>query len=82
MHNGNGAVDSFGTYLNRQQGWQTLRASLAGEGRRLVPYSFRHTYSLRGQRLGMDPGTVIHTIVNSLEVHLRSHPASWRRLGC
>ncbi|WP_411872494.1 hypothetical protein [Vulcanococcus limneticus] len=74
MRNGNGAGDSFGTYLNRQQGWQTLRASLAADGRRLVPYSFRHTYSLRGHRLGIDPGAMAHSMGHSLEVHLRSYP--------
>ena len=74
LRNGNGAGDSFGTYLNRQQGWQTLRASLAADGRRLVPYSFRHTYSLRGHRLGIDPGAMAHSMGHSLEVHLRSYP--------
>ena len=48
LRNRNGAGDSFGIDLNRQASWQMLRASMAGEGRRLVPYSFRHTYSPRG----------------------------------
>ena len=74
LRNGNGAGDSFGTYLNRQASWQTLRASMAAEGRRLVPYSFRHTYSLRGHRLGIDPGAIAHSMGHSLEVHLRSYP--------
>ncbi len=74
LRSGNGAGDSFGTYLNRQEGWQRLRAAMAEEGRRLVPYSFRHTYSLRGHRLGVDPGAMAHSMGHSLEVHLRSYP--------
>ena len=68
------AGDSFGIYLNRQAGWQTLRVSTAGEGRRLVPYSFRHTYTLRGHRLSIDPGAMAHSMGHSLEVQLRSYP--------
>ncbi len=74
LRSGNGAGDSLGTYLNRQAGWLKLRASMASEGRRLVPYSFRHTYSLRGHRLGIDPGAMAHSMGHSLEVHLRSYP--------
>jgi integrase len=74
LRSGNGAGDSFGTYLNRQQAWIQLRAACEQGGRRIVPYSFRHTYSLRGHRRGIDAGAMAHSMGHSLEVHLRSYP--------
>jgi len=74
LRSGNGAGDSFGTYLGRQKAWLELRDQLALEQRRLVPYSFRHTYSLRGHRRGIDAGAMAHSMGHSLEVHLRSYP--------
>jgi integrase len=74
LRSGNGAGDSFGTYLARQKVWIELRAQMALEQRRLVPYSFRHTYSLRGHRRGIDAGAMAHSMGHSLEVHLRSYP--------
>jgi len=44
------------------------------ESRRLVPYSFRHSYSLRGHQRNIDPGAVAQSMGHSLEVHLRSYP--------
>lgn len=74
LTSGNGAGDAFGTYLKRQPAWQSLRETMAAEGKRAVPYSFRHSYSLRGHRLGIDPGAIAHSMGHSLEVHLRSYP--------
>ena len=74
LRSGNGAGDSLGTYLNRQQAWVELRSACEQDGRRIVPYSFRHTYSLRGHRRGIDPGAMAHSMGHSLEVHLRSYP--------
>lgn len=74
LRSGNGAGDSFGTYLNRQKSWRELREQLELQQRRLVPYSFRHTYSLRGHRRGIDAGAMAHSMGHSLEVHLRSYP--------
>jgi len=74
LKSGGGAGDSFSTYLNRQQAWNVLRTRMLANGRRLVPYSFRHTYSLRGHRLGIDAGAMAHSMGHSLEVHLRSYP--------
>jgi integrase len=74
LRSGNGAGDSFGTYLNRQTGWAKVRDDASQEGSRLVPYSFRHTYSLRGHRRGIDAGAMAHSMGHSLEVHLRSYP--------
>ena len=61
LQSGNGADDGLGTYLKRQPGWRSLRMEVEARGERLVPYSFRHSYSLRAHR-------------HSLEVHLRSYP--------
>jgi integrase len=74
LRSGNGAGDSLGTYLNRQQAWVELRSACEQDGRRIVPYSFRHTYSLRGHRRGIDAGAMAHSMGHSLEVHLRSYP--------
>jgi integrase len=74
LTSGNGAGDAFGTYLKRQSGWRRIRELMAVEGKRAVPYSFRHSYSLRGHRLGIDPGSMAHSMGHSLEVHLRSYP--------
>ena len=71
-----GAGDALGTYLTRQQGWQQLRQRLEERDERAVPYSFRHSYSLRAHKLGIDPGSVALSMGHSLEVHLRSYPWS------
>ena len=60
----------------RQQGWQQLRQRLEERDERAVPYSFRHSYSLRAHKLGIDPGSVALSMGHSLEVHLRSYPWS------
>jgi integrase len=67
------AGESFNTYLNRQQGWKALKAQLMAEGQRLVPYSFRHSYSLRGHRLGIPTGAIADSMGHSIEVHCRSY---------
>ena len=67
------AGESFNTYLNRQQGWKALKAQLAAQGQRLVPYSFRHSYSLRGHRLGIPTGAIADSMGHSIEVHCRSY---------
>ena len=75
LRSGNGAGDSVATYLNRQAAWRSLRAEMLDlESRRLVPYSFRHSYSLRGHQRNIDPGAVAQSMGHSLEVHLRSYP--------
>jgi integrase len=65
--------DSFNTYLNRQPGWKALKAQLIAQGKRLVPYSFRHSYSLRGHRLGIPTGAMADSMGHSIEVHCRSY---------
>ncbi len=74
LGNGPGASDAITTYLGRQKGWKTLRDRLAARGERAVPYSFRHSYSLRGHQLGIDAGSVALSMGHSYEVHCRSYP--------
>jgi hypothetical protein len=47
---------------------------MAEKGERAVPYSFRHSYSLRGHRRGVDAGSVALSMGHSFEVHCRSYP--------
>jgi integrase len=74
MSSGNGAGDAISTYLSRQPGWRSLRAAMAAKGERAVPYSFRHSYSLRGHLRGIDAGSVALSMGHSFEVHCRSYP--------
>ena len=74
LTSGNGAGDGMRTYLNRQQGWRALRAELAAKGENAVPYSFRHSYSLRGHQRGIDAGSVALSMGHSFEVHCRAYP--------
>jgi integrase len=74
LSSGNGAGDGMRTYLQRQPGWKALRAEMAAKGENAVPYSFRHSYSLRCHRLGIDAGSAASSMGHSLEVHLRSYP--------
>jgi integrase len=75
LRSGNGAGDCVATYLSRQTAWRSLRAEMLElESRRLVPYSFRHSYSLRGHQRNIDPGAMAQSMGHSLEVHLRSYP--------
>jgi integrase len=74
LQSGNGAADGLGTYLKRQSAWKSLRAELEARGERLVPYCFRHSYSLRAHRRNIDAGSAARSMGHSLEVHLRSYP--------
>jgi integrase len=74
LGNGPGASDAIGTYLGRQQGWQSLRARLEARGERAVPYSFRHSYSLRGHQLGIDAGSVALNMGHSCQATSKTEP--------
>ena len=74
LTSGTGAGDALGTYLSRQPSWCSLKALLAANGERLVPYSFRHSYSLRGHLRGIDAGSVALSMGHSFEVHCRAYP--------
>jgi integrase len=71
---GNGASDAISTYLNRQTGWQDMKAELEAKGERLACYSFRHSYSVRGHQRGIDNGSMALAMGHSIEVHCRSYP--------
>jgi integrase len=74
LRSGNGAADSIATYLNRREGWRSLRAQLEGNSQRLSCYSFRHGYSVRGHQRGIDNGSMALAMGHSIEVHCRSYP--------
>ena len=71
---GNGAADAIATYLNRREGWRSLRAQMEANGERLSCYSFRHSYSVRGHRRDIDNGSMALAMGHSIEVHCRSYP--------
>ena len=77
LGSGNGVADSIATYLNRREGWRSLRAQLEVEGKRLSCYSFRHSYSLRCHQTNVIPvGEIALAMGHSIEVHCRSYPWS------
>ena len=47
---------------------------MAERGERLLPYSFRHSYSLRCHQGGIDGGSAAAAMGHSYEVHCRSYP--------
>ena len=71
---GNGAADAIATYLNRREGWRSLKSQLEANGQRLSCYSFRHGYSVRGHQRGIDNGSMALAMGHSIEVHCRSYP--------
>ena len=74
LRSGNGAADAIGTYMNRREGWRSLRAQLEANGQRLSCYSLRHSYSVRGHQRGIDNGSMALAMGHSIEVHCRSYP--------
>lgn len=61
-------------YLRYLPAWQQLQQRMNARGERAVPYSFRHSYSLRGHRLGIDSGSMAAAMGHTLDVHLKSYP--------
>ena len=77
LGSGNGVADSIATYLNRREGWRSLRVQLEAERKRLSCYSFRHSYSLRCHQTNVIPvGEIALAMGHSIEVHCRSYPWS------
>ena len=74
LNSGNSPADCIKTYLSRQQSWKSLRQVMAANAQRAVPYSFRHSYSLRGHQRVIDAGSMAHAMGHSFEVHCRSYP--------
>ena len=74
LESGNGVADAIATYLNRREGWKTLKAEAEAMGERVTCYSFRHSYSVRGHQRGIDNGSMALAMGHSIEVHCRSYP--------
>ena len=74
LRDGDQASDGFLTYLGRQKYWKQLKQEMIKESQRLVPYSFRHAYSLRGHSQNIDTGSMAAAMGHSIEVHCRSYP--------
>ena len=74
LNSGNGAADAIATYLNRRDGWKTLKAEAEAVGERVSCYSLRHSYSVRGHQRGIDNGSMALAMGHSIEVHCRSYP--------
>ena len=67
--------EAANTYLKRLESWNSLREVMKKtQGVNIVPYSFRHSYSLRGHIRGIDAGSVAMSMGHSLEAHLRAYP--------
>jgi len=71
---GNGVAEQIRKYLERRKAWTSLKAKVKARGEELGTYSFRHTYSLRGHKLGIDSGSMADAMGHTLECHLRSYP--------
>lgn len=67
------------TYLARQSGWKKLREQMQAEGKNVVPYSFRHSYSLRAHQHAIIPENVALSMRHSVQVHFQSYPYTNRR---
>jgi len=74
LRSGNGAADAIATYLNRRDGWKSLKSQVEAQDERLSCYSFRHSYSVRGHQRGIDNGSMALAMGHSIEVHCRSYP--------
>ena len=74
LRSGNGAADAIATYLNRRDGWKSLKSQVEAQEERLSCYSFRHSYSVRGHQRGIDNGSMALAMGHSIEVHCRSYP--------
>lgn len=62
------------TYLNRKKYWKSLKAELKERDENLVPYSFRHSFSVRGHQRGVDNGSMSLAMGHSIECHCREYP--------
>lgn len=72
---GNGAGECWKTYFNRRSYWISLKEQMLQlEDKRLTSYSFRHTYSVRGTRRGIDTGSMADSMGHSLQTHCQHYP--------
>ena len=51
-----------------------LKKKEQAQGRNLVIYSFRHSYSLRGHRLNIDGGSMATAMGHNYKTHCQSYP--------
>ena len=73
--NGKGGVgDAALKYIKKRPVYKDLKRTLAQRGERFGSRSFRHSFSLRGHRLGVDSGSVAEAMGHSLETHWRAYP--------
>ena len=71
---GNGVAEQIRKYLERRKCWTSLKAKVKARNEELGTYSFRHSYSVRGHKLGIDSGSMADAMGHSLEVHCREYP--------
>lgn len=75
LESGNGAGECWKVYFNRRPYWLSLKTQmLKMEDKRLTSYSFRHSYSLRGTRRGIDTGSMADSMGHNLQTHCQSYP--------
>ena len=70
----NGVGEAARKYLERRDGWHSLKSSMKKRGENLGSYSFRHSYSIRGHQRGIDAGSMALAMGHSLQTHLQSYP--------
>jgi hypothetical protein len=67
--------------LRREQAWLDLVEQAAAEGRKIVPYSCRHSYALRAhETYGLSPRVTASLMGHGLPVHLQ-HYGAWTDAG-
>jgi site-specific recombinase XerD len=71
---GNGVAEQIRKYLERRKAWTSLKLKVKARNEELGTYSFRHSYSVRGHKLGIDSGSMASAMGHSLEVHCREYP--------
>ena len=71
---GNGVAEQIRKYLERRKAWLALKEKVKSRNEQLGTYSFRHSYSVRGHKLGIDTGSMSSAMGHSLEVHCREYP--------
>ena len=75
LESGNGAGECWKVYFTRKPYWLSLKKqALELEDKRLTSYSFRHSFSVRGHRRGIDAGSMAMVMGHSLQTHCAFYP--------
>lgn len=75
LESGNGAGECWKVYFSRRPYWLSLKKRAQEmEDKRLTSYSFRHTFSVRGHRRGIDAGSMAMVMGHSLQTHCAFYP--------